>query len=267
MNKILIIDDEPALRQTLAAILKRSGYSPTMAGTKQEGMQKLQEDTYSLLFLDIKLPDGLGIEMLPEIHQLNPDMPVIILTAHATLDAAMQAVRGGARDFLLKPIDPAAILERVSQVLAESKEPKRQKEIISQVQDLLAELGSSPPPAPHSMTTKSEANDPNDPNDGRFISCGSIRADLHTRHLMIDDNAISLPSSSFDYVVTLMRYSPEAVSFENLVMESQGYSCTKVEARDITRWHIHKIRKAIEKDTSDPQHLITVRDVGYRLVG
>ena len=264
MNKILIIDDEPALRQTLAAILKRSGYSPTMAGTKQEGMQKLQEDTFSLLFLDIKLPDGLGIEMLPEIRQINPEMPVIILTAHATLDAAMQAVRGGARDFLLKPIDPAAILERVSQVLAESKQPKRQKEIISQVQDLLAELGSPTPAAPQPLTVEARVSDP---NDGRFISCGSIRADLHTRHLMIDDNAISLPSSSFDYLVTLMRNSPEAVSFENLVMESQGYSCTKVEARDITRWHIHKIRKAIEKDTSDPQHLITVRDFGYRLVG
>ena len=264
MNKILIIDDEPALRQTLAAILKRSGYSPTMAGTKQEGMQKLQEDTFSLLFLDIKLPDGLGIEMLPEIRQINPEMPVIILTAHATLDAAMQAVRGGARDFLLKPIDPAAILERVSQVLAESKQPKRQKEIISQVQDLLAELGSPTPAAPQPLTVEGGVSDP---NDGRFISCGSIRADLHTRHLMIDDAVISLPSSSFDYLVTLMRNSPEAVSFENLVMESQGYSCTRVEARDITRWHIHKIRKAIEKDTSDPQHLITVRDVGYRLVG
>ena len=264
MNKILIIDDEPALRQTLAAILKRSGYSPVMAGTKQEGMQKLREDTYSLLFLDIKSPDGLGIEMLPEIHQLNPDLPVIILTAHATLDAAMQAVRGGARDFLLKPIDPAAILERVSQVLAENKEPQRQKEIISQVQDLLAELGSPAPPAPEALKNKSELSDT---NSGRFISCGSIRADLHTRHLTIDDNVISLPSSSFDYLVTLMRYSPEAVSFENLVKESQGYSCTRVEARDITRWHIHKIRKAIEKDTSDPHHLITVRDVGYRLVG
>lgn len=264
MNKILIIDDEPALRQTLAAILKRSGYLPMMAGTKQEGMQKLREDTFSLLFLDIKLPDGLETEMLPEIREINPEMPVIILTAHATLDAAMQVVRGGARDFLLKPIDPAAILERVSQVLAESKEPKRQKEIISQVQDLLAVLGSPTPAAPESLTVEPGVSDP---NDGRFISCGSIRADLHTRHLMIDDDVISLPSSSFDYLVTLMRNSPEAVSFENLVMEFQGYSCTRVEARDITRWHIHKIRKAIEKDTTDPQHLITVRDVGYRLVG
>jgi DNA-binding response OmpR family regulator len=60
MNKILIIDDEPALRQTLGAIHKRSGYAPVMVGTGQEGLLKLHEGTFSLLFLDIKLPDALG---------------------------------------------------------------------------------------------------------------------------------------------------------------------------------------------------------------
>ncbi len=264
MEKILIIDDEPALRHTLGAILKRSGYVPFLAGTGQEGMQKLREDTYALLFLDIKLPDGMGVDLLPEIHQIDSELPVIILTAHATLDAAMQAVRGGARDFLLKPIDPPAILERVRQVLEENKEPQRQKEIISQVQGLLAELGSNSPQGSLPATIVTEMVDP---NAGRFIHCGAIKADLHTRHIMIDDKAISLPSSSFDYLVTLMRHSPEPVTFVDLVKESQGYNCTRIEARDITRWQIHKIRKAIEKDSSDPQHLITVRDVGYRLIG
>ncbi len=264
MEKILIIDDEPALRQTLAAILKRSGYLPVMAGTGQEGLQKLREDTHSLLFLDIKLPDAMGIDLLPEIHQIDPDLPVIILTAHATLEAAIQAVRGGARDFLLKPIDPPALLDRVNQVLEENKEPHRQKEIISQVQGLLAELGLVPTQALQPVSAVPESTDP---NTGRFLTCGAIKADLHTRHLTIDNNVIALSSSSFDYLVTLMRHSPNSVSFEDLVKESQGYNCSRAEARDITRWHIHKIRKAIETDISDPQHLITVRDVGYRLVG
>ena len=83
---------------------------------------------------------------------------------------------------------------------------------------------------------------------------------------MISNDVITLPSTTFDYLVTLMRHSPDAVSFETLVKESQGYDYTKNEARDITRWHIHQIRKALEQDPSDPQHLITVRDVGYRLV-
>lgn len=264
MHKILIIDDEPALRQTLGAILKRAGYAPVLAGTGQEGMQKLREDTYSLLFLDIKLPDGLGVDLLPDIHRIDAELPVIILTAHATLDAAMQAVRGGARDFLLKPIDPAAILERVSQVLEESKEPVRQKQILSQVQGLLAELGT---PAPSGNQSAVAVPELADPNEARFINCGSIRADLHTRHLILDGDVVSISPSSFDYLVTLMRHSPDTVTFVDLVKESQGYSCTRIEARDITRWHVHKIRKTIEKNSSDPQYLITVRDVGYRLIG
>ena len=264
MHKILIIDDEPALRQTLGAILKRAGYAPVLAGTGQEGMQKLREDTYSLLFLDIKLPDGLGVDLLPEIHQIDPELPVIVLTAHATLEAAMQAVRGGARDFLLKPIDPAAILERVSQVLEENKEPIRQRQILSQVQGLLAELGSPTPIDTQSATVMPGLTDP---NEGRYISCGPIKADLHTRHIILDNDVVSISPTSFDYLVTLMQHSPDTVTFENLVKESQGYISTRIEARDITRWHIHKIRKAIEKDTSDPHYLITVRDSGYRLVG
>ena len=263
VKKILIIDDEPALRQTLGAILKREGYTPFMVGTGHEGISKLCEEHFSLVFLDIKLPDGTGTDLLPQIHQIQPDVPVIILTAHATLETAMQAVKGGARDFLLKPIDPHAILERVSQILQEAQEPLRQREIISQLCDLVAELGS---PDPTELTAKKNLTSPEEPKSDRFLDCGDMRADLHTRHIFIANEAVSLPSTSFDYLVTLMRHSPDPVSFEVLVNESQGFNYTKNEARDITRWHIHQIRKMIEKDPSYPQHLITVRDVGYRLV-
>lgn len=264
LEKILIIDDEPALRQTLGAILKRSGSAPVLAGTGQEGMQKLQADSFSLMFLDIKLPDVMGVDLLPKIHQVDPNLPVIILTAHATLDAAIQAVRGGAVDFLLKPIDPQTILERAAQILAENREPQRQREIISQVQGLLAELHA--PDGPAHTNEKPLPLQP-DPDAARYVVCGILRADLHTQHLEKEGDVIPIPPSSFEYLITLMRHSPEAVSFETLVKESQGYDCSRNEARDITRWHMHKIRKVLEQDSSDPQHLITVRDFGYRLVG
>ena len=263
MHKILIIDDEPALGQTLAAILKRTGYLPDLAVTGEEGMQKLRQDAYSLLFLDIKLPDVTGIDLLPQIHQIDPGLPVVILTAHATVDAAVQAVREGARDFLLKPIDPNDILMRVEKILKESQRPQRQREIISQMQGLLSELRlpereKLQPDVAEQAASNSEGN--------RFIKCGRLVVDLHTRHLMHDNVEISFPSSSFDYLVTLMRKSPEAVSFEDLVKESQGFDCERFEARNICRWHIHQIRKVLEQDSSDPHLLITVRNFGYRLV-
>ncbi len=263
MHKILIIDDEPTLGKTLGAILERSGYVPDLAVTGEEGMQKLEQGAYSLLFLDIKLPDVTGIELLPQIRQIDPGLPVVILTAHATVDAAVQAVREGARDFLLKPIDPNDILMRVEKILKESQRPQRQREIISQMQGLLSEL-RLPEGANLQNETAGQAATSNEGD--RFVKCGTLVVDLHTRHLIHDGAEIHFPSSSFDYLVTLMRKSPEAVSFENLVKESQGFDCERYEARNICRWHIYQIRKVLEQDSSDPHLLITVRNFGYRLV-
>src|SRR4030067_2410988 len=105
-HSILIIDDEPNLRRSLGLILQREGYSITTASNASEAIQLLQAGAYDLAFLDIKLPDQNGIQLLPQIKALYPDMPILILTAHATLDTAILAVRLGARDYLLKRIAP-----------------------------------------------------------------------------------------------------------------------------------------------------------------
>ncbi len=135
-NSILIIDDEAFLRRSLSLILERNGYLVTCASNAQQGLQLLQSGAYDLMFLDIKLPDRSGMSILPEIRQHYPEMPVLILTAHATLETAIEAVHQGARDYLLKPIDPEHILVRVREVLLERGQPKRRREIASQIQSL-----------------------------------------------------------------------------------------------------------------------------------
>src|SRR5512136_2054499 len=133
-HSILIIDDEPNLRRSLGLILQRAGYIITSASNAAEAIHLLQAGAYDLTFLDIKLPDQNGIQLLPQLRNLYPDMPVLILTAHATLDTTIDAVRAGARDYLLKPIDPESILSRVKNLLNEEK-PKRRREITSQLQE------------------------------------------------------------------------------------------------------------------------------------
>src|SRR4030043_687191 len=96
-HTILVIDDEPNLRRSLGLILQRAGYNITTAANASEALHLLQSGAYDLTFLDIKLPDQNGIVLLPQIKELYPDMPVLILTAHATLDTAIEAVRAGAR--------------------------------------------------------------------------------------------------------------------------------------------------------------------------
>ncbi|MGA2503984.1 MAG: response regulator transcription factor [Anaerolineales bacterium] len=263
-DTILIIDDEPKLARSLALILQRAGYRVTTAATAREGLQFLQAGAFDLVFLDIKLPDQSGIQLLPQIRNLYPDMPVVILTAHASLETAIEAVRAGASDYLLKPIDPEAILARVNKIHDDQQQPKRRREITTQIQTLLEELHTSDSSvsSPFGLVPSSSPNDPT-----RYIKRGDLVLDLHTRHVFLKERDIPMAPSTFDYLVTLTRHSPQPVPYDTMVLESQGYQgLSRIEAKEITRWQIHELRKALEEDVRHPQIIITVRDIGYRLV-
>ncbi len=262
-HSILIVDDEPNLRRSLGLILQRAGYVITTASNAAEAIHLLQAGAYDLTFLDIKLPDKSGIQLLPDIRQLYSEMPVLILTAHATLDTAIEAVRQGARDYLIKPVDPESLLSRVEDVLKEAK-PKRRREIANQLQNLVAELQCI-----DGMETQPTASEKPSPaaDPARYLKCGPLVLDRHTHSVQYNDSNTSLPPSTFDYLVTLVRHSPQSVTYEKLVQESQGYQhLSRAEAREISRWQMHEIRRLLEPDPRHPQLIITVRDLGYRLV-
>jgi DNA-binding NtrC family response regulator len=120
---ILAIDDEPLLLRSLALILQRASYRVITAGCAREARQCLQAGGYDLVFLDMKMPGADGLTLLGEIRAQQPDMPVLILTAQAALESAREAMQKGARDYLVKPIAPDAILARVRKVLAEQPRP------------------------------------------------------------------------------------------------------------------------------------------------
>lgn len=262
-HTILVVDDEANLRTTLALILQREGYFVTTASDMASARKLLQAGAFDLMFLDLKMPQVDGLALLPEIRRLFPDMPVLILTAHATLESAIEAVRQGARDYLLKPVDPPLIIARVSAVLADSKQPRRRREIMSEMRSLLTELGQ--------MSDLDEPDrDPSgvQPRNGpaRYLQRGPFNLDLHARHATLGDQPVNLSPTAFDYLVTLVRHSPDPVTYGVLVMESQGYKPSAVEARDLARWRIHELRKALESDPRRPEIIITVRNVGYRLI-
>jgi len=260
---ILLIDDEPNLLHSLALILIGAGNKVDTAKNAEAAIQCLQNDIFDLIFLDIKLPDMNGMELLGRIRGIDKDTPVIILTAHASLETAIDAVRKGARDYLLKPVDPANLVDRVRDILAEQQHPRRRKEIANQIQSLLNEMTQI---ENEKLTPSVPAliPDTNDPN--RFLISGQLTLDLHTRHALLCHQYVPLPPTTFDYLVTLARHSPEVVTFENIVEESQGFVTSRSEAREIVRWQVHELRAALETDPGCPQLIITVRNVGYRLV-
>lgn len=264
---ILIIDDEVNLRVTLAAILQRAGYTVTAVGHPTQALQSLTAGPFDLVFLDLQLPDMDGLTLLGELRRLYPEMPVLILTAHATLKSSIEAVRLGARDYLLKPLDPPQILSRVQEMLETQRHAQRRREIVAQIQALLAELqqldqvdGEQTPP--DLLLAGLQAAIPS----SRFLQRGPLTVDLHARSVLWEGAAVTLPPGAFDYLVTLVRHAPEPVTYTALVMQSQGYEVSRHEAQELARWRIHQLRQALERDPGQPQYIHTVRGVGYRLV-
>lgn len=257
---ILLVDDEENLRHTLALILGRAGYCVSTAESVDEARQHLQAGPFDLVFLDLRMPGTGGLVLLRELRDRFPQMPVLILTAHATLDSAIEAVRCGARDYLLKPFDPPQLLARVEEILAENEPARRQRVILSEIQGLLDEWKQITTNRSH----KQETDFTLDP--ARFLQRGAFTIDLHARYATLAGKRLCLSPTAFDYLVTLLRHSPNPVPYDVLVLESQGYQSSIAEAREMARWRIHELRKALEPNPQQPQYIITVRSVGYRLI-
>jgi DNA-binding response OmpR family regulator len=261
-NSILIVDDEDRLRRSLSLVLQKERYRVDTAANAAEALDRLKSQDYDLMFLDLSLPGMSGIDLLIEIHRQFPYMAVLILTAHAALESAIQAVRLGARDYLIKPVEPELIVTRVAEILAEREQPLRKKEIVSQIQALLAELQKieGDEITPTSALAALPTADP-----ARFLKKGNFELDLHARHATLNGRYLPVTGISFDYLSILLSHAPRTVSYKALVKEAQGYEMTNAEARDLARWRIHELRKLIERDPQQPEYILTVRGLGYRL--
>ena len=114
---IMVIDNDKGLCSLIEAILTDHGYSVVTFNSPYKGVAEFKNGDYSLVISDIKMPGMDGIEVLEHIKRINPTMPVIIITAHATLDISIQALRKGADDMLLKPFESGELMLRVNNVL------------------------------------------------------------------------------------------------------------------------------------------------------
>jgi DNA-binding NtrC family response regulator len=101
--KVLIVDDEERFRVTLGKLLTVKGLEVDTIGSAKEALERLKEKPYDVILLDVKMPEMDGVQALAEIKKLSPGIEVIILTGHASVDAAMEIMKLGGYDYLLKP--------------------------------------------------------------------------------------------------------------------------------------------------------------------
>lgn len=144
MSNILIIDDERAIRKTLGEILSYEGYKIEEASDGEEGLRKFKEKTFDVVLCDIKMPKLDGIEFLDKARETNPDVPIIMISGHGTIETAVEAVKKGAFDYISKPPDLNRLLITLRNAMDKTSlvtETKVLKRKVSKVQEM---IGDSP---------------------------------------------------------------------------------------------------------------------------
>ncbi len=108
-KQILVVDDEPNLRRVLSAQLTREGYEVFVAEDGEHALTMLEEHHLDLVITDLKMPKVDGMELLRRALALDPELPVVMITAHGTVDNAVEALKTGAFDYITKPFDQAEL--------------------------------------------------------------------------------------------------------------------------------------------------------------
>jgi len=121
-KRILIVDDDKSLLESLTKILQVEGYDIDTAETGREAIEKSKDQFYNLALLDIKLPDMEGTELLTKLHGTMPRMMKIMVTGHPSLQNAVQSVDLGADAYVMKPVKPKELLKVVEEKLREQSE-------------------------------------------------------------------------------------------------------------------------------------------------
>lgn len=231
----LIVDDDAGIRFFLTETLEQMGYNVTTAIRGGAALDILRDTAFDLIFLDLNLgsePDGLRI--LEMVKWRWEKTAVIILTAHGTMDSALTAIREGVEGYLLKPVTPAEVRDAAQKALSRQQ---------------VAGNGNQP---------KGE-RDP-------ILVYKNICLDVEKHIASVNENSIELTASEFDLLAYFIQNQQRVIAPKELVRAVRNYDCEdEKEAREIIKWYIHRLRKKIENDPSEPAYLINVRGVGYRL--
>jgi two-component system KDP operon response regulator KdpE len=255
LAKILVVDDEPIIRETLAEMLSTEGREVITAASGEEALALLQKGSYDLMLLDLIMPGLGGLQVMEKARKIAPGTIIIMLTAHGTLSSAIQAMRHGAHDYVLKPASAPKIMASVEEGLRRRQEALRKQELVRQMEKAVRELSTGEFALPSA--------EPEQERPARFLQARDIVVDLQRQTVLVRDQPVNLTPTELRLLTTLMQRPDEVRGARDLVEEVQGYECDELEARAIIRVHVRRLRKKIEEIPEDPRYIINVRGVGY----
>lgn len=253
---IVVVDDEAVARVSLAEILRLEGYQVATAASGEEALTLLKKNAnFDLMVLDLKMPGIDGVEVMAAARELSPGTVIILLTAFGTLDTAIQAMRQGAHDYLLKPCPIPEILDSVRGALSRRRQERQRQHLVSRLRQTVSELSE--------VEGESEPHVAEGKRSERFLQVRDVMVDRQKHLTMLAGRPLDLTPTEFKILSCLMESPDQVWSPQELIQRAQGYETDAWGARAIIRVHIRRLRKKMESVPSNPQYILNVRGVGY----
>jgi len=223
-ERILVIEDEPSIREVVSLYLSRAGYQVTMVEDGQSALESLASALPDLVVLDLMLPEMDGLEITRWLRERG-DTPIIMLTARGEERDRIVGLEMGADDYVVKPFSPQELVSRVRAVL---------------------------------RRTSSSASGGGE----RPLVYGSLRIDPQTRLVEVEGEERALTAKEFDLLWTMARHPRQVFSRDQLLDLVWGLT-EYIDPSTVTV-HVRRLREKIEVDPGDPHYIQTVWGVGYR---
>ncbi len=223
--KILVVDDEPSIREVVSLYLEQMGFVPTVVGDGRAALDLIRTAPPDLLILDVMLPGVDGYEITRQVRA-NSDIPIILLTARNDEIDRILGLELGADDYVVKPFSPRELVSRVKAVLRRTQQA------------------------------------PAAPGGDQPVNVGSMRIDPRTRQVTVEGKEIALTVKEFD-LLWMFVSNPQQVFNRSQLLDRVWGVAEFIDPSTVTV-HVRRLREKIEKDPSNPRHIITVWGVGYR---
>ncbi|HEY76167.1 MAG TPA: response regulator transcription factor [Thermoflexia bacterium] len=252
--RILVVDDEAVARISLAEVLRLEGYEVQTAASGEEALELVDSQPFDLMIVDLKMPGMDGIQLTEAVQSRTPDTVIILLTAFATLETAIEAVRRGAHDYLLKPCPIPQVLESVRKGLDKSRQERRRRELVARLEQTVSELVATEQGAPPANGT---------PRTRGTLRVQDVELDRERYTVTVGGRPVDLTPTEFRLLACLMENAGQVCTPQELVRRAQGYETDPWGARAIVRVHVRRLRQKLEPDPSHPRYVVNVRGVGY----
>jgi DNA-binding response OmpR family regulator len=222
---ILVVDDEPSIREVVTLYLRRAGYRVLVAENGWKALQALERHSPDLVVLDLMLPRVDGLEITRQMRATG-DTPIIMLTARREETDRILGLEMGADDYVIKPFSP--------------------RELVSRVKAVLRRTGGASQPG----------------GERQVLSFDGLRIDPQTRVVEVDGEKRELTATEFDLLWALARHPRQVLNRDQLLDMVWGFN-EYVDPSTVTV-HVRRLREKIEADPSHPRHVVTVWGVGYK---